>query len=86
MLAVTAQRDGIETPLNFAPVDVSIDANPGPDCADPDDRVRGFYSLHPTGANFVFADASVRFVTETIDGKVYRALSTMDRGEIAFWQ
>ena len=37
---------------------------------------RGFKSLHPSGANFVMADGSVHFVTESIDGAVYRGLAT----------
>ena len=43
--------------------------------------VRGFRSLHPGGAQFAFADASVHFVNEGIDHGLYRALSTKDGGE-----
>lgn len=43
--------------------------------------VRGFRSLHPGGAQFAFADASVHFVNEGIDHVLYRALSTKDGGE-----
>ena len=36
-----------------------------------------FGSDHPTGANFVFADGHVTFVTENVDLSVYRAASTI---------
>ena len=42
---------------------------------------RGFKSLHPSGANFSMADGSVHFVTESIDGAIYRGLATRDLGE-----
>ena len=92
VLAVTAQNPGIDgvfgsaddllTPLNETPVWVSIDWTPGPNCADNNDRVRGFNSLHPGGANFAFADGSVRFIRETISQDAYRALSTIDSREV----
>ena len=44
-------------------------------------NVRGFRSLHPGGGNFAMADASVRFINEGIDHRLYRALSTKDGGE-----
>ena len=45
--------------------------------------VRGFKSLHPGGAQFAMGDASVRFVSESIDSATYRALATRDGGEVA---
>lgn len=45
--------------------------------------VRGFRSLHPGGAHFAMADASIQFVNEGIDHQLYRALSTKDGGETA---
>jgi prepilin-type N-terminal cleavage/methylation domain-containing protein/prepilin-type processing-associated H-X9-DG protein len=38
-------------------------------------------SRHPGGANFVFADGSVRFISETIDLKTFKALGTRAGGE-----
>ena len=46
-------------------------------------QARGFKSLHPGGAQFVMADGSVHFVTESIDHDIYRGLSTRDGGETA---
>jgi prepilin-type N-terminal cleavage/methylation domain-containing protein/prepilin-type processing-associated H-X9-DG protein len=37
---------------------------------------RGFKSLHPSGANLSMADGSVHFVSESIDGAIYRGLAT----------
>jgi prepilin-type processing-associated H-X9-DG protein len=40
-----------------------------------------FYSLHGGGANFLFADGSVRFLSYDIDNQVLRALASMSGGE-----
>jgi prepilin-type N-terminal cleavage/methylation domain-containing protein/prepilin-type processing-associated H-X9-DG protein len=40
-----------------------------------------FHSRHNGGANFCLADASVRFVSDSIDLTTYRALSTIKGGE-----
>lgn len=60
-------------PLNFAP-DTGTEYY---------DR-QGFRSMHPGGANFCFAGGAVLFVDEMIDGTLYRGLSTIAGGEIAF--
>ena len=41
----------------------------------------GFKSRHPGGANFVFGDGNVRFISESIDHKLYAHLGTRDGGE-----
>ena len=41
-----------------------------------------FGSQHPGGCNFVFADNSTRFISETIDMNTYFALASIDQGEI----
>jgi prepilin-type processing-associated H-X9-DG protein len=44
--------------------------------------VTNFRSFHPGGANFLFADGGVRWVKETIAMPTYRALSTIQGGEL----
>lgn len=75
--------DDILEPLNGKPLNISIDASPSAgDNQNPLDRVRGFYSFHPAGANFILGGGSVKFIKETIDATTYRQLSTMNGGEV----
>tara|TARA_A100000171_G_scaffold16334_1_gene14773 strand:- start:430 stop:675 length:246 start_codon:yes stop_codon:yes gene_type:complete len=41
-----------------------------------------FSSLHEGGAQFTFADGHVRFITESIDEDIYKALCTRAGGEV----
>ena len=45
-------------------------------------NVTGFRSRHPGGANFCLADGSLCFLSQNIDGHLYRALSTKAGGEL----
>ncbi len=90
VVAVTAETPGADgrygtdddvlAPLNSRPMWLSIDWVPNSGCGDLEDRVRGFFSMHTGGANFVMGDGSVQFVSENIDGAIYRELSTIDGG------
>lgn len=42
----------------------------------------GFMSRHAAGANFALADGSVRFVSESLDLQVYRAIATIQGAEV----
>lgn len=46
------------------------------------DSATNFASQHPGGANFLFCDGSVQFLSETIDMADYRGLSTCAGGEV----
>lgn len=45
-------------------------------------NMRGFRSYHPGGVQFAMADGAVRFVPDSIDHPIYRALSTRKKGEL----
>jgi prepilin-type processing-associated H-X9-DG protein len=49
-------------------------------------RVPNFRSYHSGGASFLFFDGTVGFLSENIDMGVYRAVSTIQGGEVAEWR
>jgi prepilin-type processing-associated H-X9-DG protein len=48
----------------------------------PKAHVEDYWSMHPGGANFLFADGSVHFMKSSINPIPYRALMTRNLGEI----
>jgi prepilin-type processing-associated H-X9-DG protein len=48
---------------------------------DPNGEVNQFYSLHPGGVNFLFADGHVGFLKTTMANVTFRALATRAGGE-----
>jgi hypothetical protein len=44
-------------------------------------RNYGFYSMHPSGAQFCYIDSSVRFIPDGVNLATYRALATTGSGE-----
>jgi prepilin-type N-terminal cleavage/methylation domain-containing protein len=49
----------------------------------PNHHFDDFSSSHPRGAHFLVGDGSVRIINDEIDIKLYQALCTRDRGEVA---
>ncbi|NQT40323.1 MAG: DUF1559 domain-containing protein [Planctomycetes bacterium] len=47
-----------------------------------DDQYHTFSSYHTSGVHFLSADGSVRLIPDTIDGGVYRALTTREGNEV----
>jgi prepilin-type N-terminal cleavage/methylation domain-containing protein/prepilin-type processing-associated H-X9-DG protein len=89
-MGVTALRGGhnppFDEPMNTRLVLPALDFNNG--CVNAGtargtyDIISGFRSMHPGGCNFAFSDGSVRFIRESISADSYRALSTMQGGEV----
>jgi prepilin-type processing-associated H-X9-DG protein len=74
--------DGVGAPrLEFAPGMILGHAggNVGP--GNPRGEVNQFYSQHPGGVNFLFADGHVAFLKTTMNYQVFRALATRAGGE-----
>jgi prepilin-type N-terminal cleavage/methylation domain-containing protein/prepilin-type processing-associated H-X9-DG protein len=88
IFGVTAQRGGFtpsyDEPMNNPLVLVSVDNNIACDNSPLTgyDTVSGFRSMHTGGANFVYCDGSVHFVSANISSITYKALSTISGGEV----
>ncbi|WP_435016126.1 DUF1559 domain-containing protein [Tundrisphaera sp. TA3] len=83
--------------LTLAEVEEPAEAAPGPE-TDPDPnidtaprfpeplfrpaKIGGFSGWHPNGANFGFGDGSVRYIKNSIDARVYRALGGRADGHL----
>jgi prepilin-type processing-associated H-X9-DG protein/prepilin-type N-terminal cleavage/methylation domain-containing protein len=76
-------NDGVGSPrLESAPGMILGHAggNLGP--GDPRGEVNQFYSRHPGGVNFLFADGHIAFLNTTMSYQVFRALATRAGGEV----
>ncbi|MGF1582400.1 MAG: DUF1559 domain-containing protein [Gemmataceae bacterium] len=70
------QRLGLASTFRIMDVDFFMNRRDATDESD-----LSFGSKHTGGANFAFADGAVRFLSETIDPLIYRAIGSRDGGE-----
>jgi prepilin-type N-terminal cleavage/methylation domain-containing protein len=71
-----AHADSLRTTEN------SLNTWPGTGVKDLEHRNGAFASFHPQGAVFTFGDGHLQFITDDIELATYRALSTIDQGEL----
>jgi prepilin-type N-terminal cleavage/methylation domain-containing protein/prepilin-type processing-associated H-X9-DG protein len=73
----------IRWPINSDPKVLHYDGGAGTDTCLFNDLYFG--SRHPGGAQFLLADGSVHFLTDSISLAVYQDLATIDGGEVNDW-
>jgi prepilin-type N-terminal cleavage/methylation domain-containing protein/prepilin-type processing-associated H-X9-DG protein len=82
----TAMNSGSMFPASMPPLDEPMNAPMTLLTSDNDnantDTYGGFRSNHGGGCNFLFCDGSVRFVNQSINATTYRALATIQGGEV----
>jgi prepilin-type processing-associated H-X9-DG protein len=79
---------GANASTTIIPINYPIDQNSDQWCDRPLESVWnwsvswGFKSNHPGGTNFVFADGSVHFISQSIDHRTYQLLGCRNDGQV----
>ncbi|MEQ1826482.1 MAG: DUF1559 domain-containing protein [Pirellula sp.] len=84
--ARTPRRSTLETNEEMPPSDPDVDVDSSAIELAELLRVGGFGSYHTGGANFVFADGSVRFLSLNIDQELYQNLGNRKDGQITVFE
>ena len=86
MWGFTGSASGMTVPLNWKTSGYGTACNGAWGSTDWNCRysyaARGFKSRHSGGANFLFADGSVRFLKNSVSRVVYAALGSRNGGEV----